>query len=294
MRVLITGGCGFIGSVLCRLLSDKKQHDITVVDNGSRSMSRPPDGVRYLLHDVRLMTAREFSDLAPDVVVHLAARCSLPEGEVEREDYLVTNVFGTFMLTGALARSGCPAHFVYAGSSAQASTVGGSSASWYGWTKDVAEQSARRLLKESRFTCLKLFNVAGSAYGVRESPGPYGRLIPNVVNTIRNGIPFKLRGNGATVRDFVHVLDVARAFELAAEKRTPGTFEIGSGKGHTVLEVARKVAATMRRPVEFLDDGALAYAEAAATVANVRGAKEALGWEPQKTLDDCIRDVASN
>lgn len=294
MRILITGGCGFIGSVLSRLLVDRKEHELTVVDNGSRSMSRPPDGVRYLLHDIRLLTSQELTSLAPDVVIHLAARCSLPEGEVEREDYIVSNVFGTFMLVSALDKSGLQAHFVYAGSSAQAATRSGSSASWYGWTKDVAEQVIRRILPERQVTTLRLFNVAGGAFGVRESAGPNGRLIPNAVSQIRSDVPFKLRGNGATVRDFVHVMDVARAFEAAAQKRVSGRFDIGSGKGYTVIEVVKRVAAAMRRPVQFLEDGTLAAAEAPATVADLDDAGRLLGWKPEKTLDDCIRDLTSN
>lgn len=291
MRILITGGCGFVGSVLSRLLKNETDHDTLVLDNGSRSMARPPDGVEHLIHDVRLLTEKNFDEWRPDAVVHLAARCSLPEGEVMREDYLTTNVFGTFSLSSAIRKSELPIHVIYAGSSAQPERPYGKAASWYGWTKETAEQSLRRTLPQDRITTLRLFNVAGSAFGVRESAGPYGRLIPNAASAIRAALPFKVRGNSATVRDFVHVLDVARAFIAAIEQRVPGTFEIGSGVGHTVVEAVRRVAALARRPVQFMEDGSFSHAEESRTVADIQGAQKALGWKPEKTLDDCILGV---
>jgi UDP-glucose 4-epimerase len=288
MRLIVTGGCGFIGSVLCRLLLEKREHQITVIDNGVRPMARPPEGIAHLVHDVRLLTAKDIDNLSPDVVVHLAARCSVPEGEASKEDYIVTNVFGTFSLATAMFKARSGAHFIYAGSSAQPPSPERSAASWYGWTKDVAEQAARRILPTDRFTCLRLFNVAGGAYGIRESAGPTGRLIPNVISAIRNSTPFNLRGDGSAVRDFVHVLDVAEAFRAAIERRPPGTFEIGSGTGTTTKDVIQRVAKLLRRHVQVVENGSMAYAEESRTVADVNGAKEHLGWQASKTLEACI------
>jgi UDP-glucose 4-epimerase len=294
MRLLITGGCGFIGSVLCRLLLEKKEHQITVIDNGARSMARPPEGIAHLVHDVRLLTAKDIDNLSPDVVVHLAARCSVPEGEASKEDYIVTNVFGTFALAAAMAKARSGAHFIYAGSSAQPATPDLRAASWYGWTKDVAEQGARRIIAPDRFTCLRLFNVAGSAYGIRESAGPNGRLIPNAINAIRNGTPLNLRGNGSAIRDYVHVLDVAEAFRLAIEKRPIGTFEIGSGVGTSTKDVVKRVAELLHRRAQVSEDGSMAYAEDVQTVADVGAAKELLGWKASKTLDACITSACGS
>jgi UDP-glucose 4-epimerase len=288
MKLLITGGCGFIGSVLCRLLLEKREHQVTVIDNGVRSMARPPEGIAHLVHDVRLLTAKDIDNLSPDVVVHLAARCSVPEGEASKEDYIVTNVFGTFSLAAAMSKARSAAHFIYAGSSAQPSSPEQPAASWYGWSKDVAEQAARRILPADRFTCLRLFNVAGGAYGIRESASPNGRLIPNAISAIRNSTPFNLRGDGSAVRDFVHVLDVAQAFLAAIEKRPSGTFEIGSGTGTTTKDVVQRVAKLLHRNVQVVEDGSTAYAEEDRTVADVSGAKEHLGWQSSKTLDACI------
>lgn len=292
MRLLVTGGCGFVGSVLCRLLLEKGGHEIVVLDDGSHALAYPPSGVQHLRQDVCLVKPDDIFAISPDVIVHLAARCSLPEGEILREEYFNTNISGTFALATALRRSGIGAHFVYAGSSAQPANPKHLAISWYGWTKDVAEQAARRILPKERFTCLRLFNVAGGAYGLREAAGPYGRLIPNTVNAIRRGTRLTVRGKGSTVRDFVHVFDVARAFLAAIERRPEGTFEIGSGVGTSVEAVIRRVVELMGCPVQLLEDGSLANAEETCVIADIQAAREGLGWKPSMTLDDCIRSVA--
>jgi UDP-glucose 4-epimerase len=285
MKLLITGGCGYIGSILSRRALEVG-HEVVAVDNGSRKLCHTPQGATYIFSDVRESAGSWVREVSPDVVIHLAAKCSVPEGEVETNSYYSVNALGSCAIASALRDSGVPAHFVYAGSCAQVPP-----SSWYGLTKAAGEQAIRHILPAERVTTLRLFNVAGAAYGIREPSGPYGRIIPNAVDAARNSVPIEVRANGIHVRDFVHVLDVAQAFILAVDKRPSGIFEVGSGKGTSTSRVLDMIEFVGRRRIERLFMAGEDHVEAAMAIANPTPAAESLGWSPTKTLEDCVRSV---
>jgi UDP-glucose 4-epimerase len=315
VKLLVTGGAGYIGSVTSRLLLDAG-HEVVVLDNlitGFRE-AVPPDAT-FVQADVRDAAQVLTPQAGFDAVLHFAGLIAAGESMVKPELYWHDNVVKslalldavraagvrTFIFSSTAAVYGNPVEVPIAESAVKAPT------STYGATKLAfdhaltSETFAHRLAAVS----LRYFNVAGAylngdqAIGERHDPETH--LIP-ITLQVAAGRREKLQlfgddyptADGTCVRDYIHVTDLARAHLLALDAATPAEhriYNLGNGSGFSnreVVEVAREVTGA-ELPVEIAPrrDGDPATLVAASDLARAE-----LGWRPEKnTLQAMIGDA---
>jgi len=297
MRVMVTGGAGYVGSVVSRLLLDRG-HEVAVLDSLEFGHAAAVDPRAALLacdlKDADAASEAVFS-VCPDAVVHMAAYALVGESVEQPHRYFRNNVGGGINLLHAMWVSGCR-RIVFSSSCASYGEPLGRRlredmdcrpCSPYGMTKLQFEQ----VLAWSpwvRSTSLRYFNACGAWDGLGEDHAVETHLIPNACKAVlgQSG-PLVVHGDGSQVRDYVHVRDIAAAHVLALEGDVAGVINLGSGAGHGVLEVVGAVskAAGKDVPVEF---GPVRPGDPDALVADTSLAKERLAWSPRIGLDECV------
>jgi UDP-glucose 4-epimerase len=298
-HALVTGGAGFIGSHLTRaLLRDGRQ--VTVLDNlsvGRRDVV--PEGARFVHGDLRDEGAVADALHGVDCVFHLAAQVTI-RGSFDRfyED-LDTNVMGTARLLRAVT----PAEvkwFVLASSMAVYADAATPDPidenhptqplSPYGIGKLAAEGVARQILgsRGIPFTTVRFFNT----FGPGQSYTPYVGVITIFVTRLLRGEAPVIFGDGMQQRDFVHVEDIV-AGTLAAPGREPGTYNLGTGRGTSLNELA----ALLTRRINPLSTSQHAPAQAGElrfSIADISAARAALSYEPTHTIENDIDAVIAD
>ena len=245
MKVLVTGGAGFIGSHLCEQLI-AGGYDVVVLDNLSFGRREwVPKGVRLIEGDITNLEACKAAADGVQGIFHCAAMSrSSPSNDVI-EVCTASNVVGTQNILMA-ARHHHVRRVVYSGSS----TYYGSSPAphredgpshflnLYGLTKHVGEQYCKMLcsLYGIEYNILRYFSV----YGPRQpGSGPYALVIGIFLESLKNNRPLIIHGTGAQRRDFIHVRDVARANIAALESPQSGEiFNVGSGSNISIRDLA--------------------------------------------------------
>lgn len=298
MKALVTGGAGFIGSNIVRLLVDEG-HETTVLDNlssGSLTNLAALDDVRIVEGDIRSADALEKAIRGADTVFHLAASVGNNRSiDFPLEDASV-NVMGTLhVLEGA--RRHAVRKVVFSSSAgifgelktlpiredhpAEPDTP-------YGASKLGAEKAclAYAKLYSMECVCLRYFNV----YGVNQRYDAYGNVIPIFAHRILRRQPVTIFGDGEQTRDFVNVRDVARANYLAARAAgVSGAFNIGAGWRISINALARLMFETAgRQPaVEY---GPPRAGDVRHSLADVSAANTAFGYQATVGLEDGMRE----
>lgn len=248
MRVLCTGGAGFIGSHIVEALLERN-HDVAFMDDlssGSIENITYPARCKIFIRDVTLLGNWDvvLRDFSPQVICHQAAQPSLLRSIEEPVFDATTNIIGTINVIEAAKL--CGAHVVMASTSAVYDVNGEQP-----YREDapvlpnrpygVAKAAAEMYLRASghSHTILRYGNV----YGPRQVPVGENQLVPHALNHIYHGKPFKINGDGEQTRDFVYVGDVARANVQALEQRWQGTYNISQGVPHSVNEVLKNLSA---------------------------------------------------
>jgi len=312
MHVLVTGGAGYIGSVIAaRLL--RAGHAVTVYDDLSRGhQAAVPDGAALLVGDVRDADrlATTLSETGCDAIVHLAALAEVAESVAFPERYREVNLGGTItVIEAALAAGvervvfsstaavyGAPERVPIDEDAALAPT------SPYGQTKLAAERALFEAAAASggrlSVAALRYFNAAGADGPRGEDHDPESHLIPLALRAARAGTTLRLFGDdyptpdGTCVRDYVHVLDLAAAHVTALERLpgAAGVYNLGTGVGHSVREVVRAVAqATARTP--RTETAPRRPGDPPVLVASFERAAAALDWRPERPLERIVNDA---
>jgi UDP-glucose 4-epimerase len=307
MRVLITGGCGFIGANLCEYLLHKGGYELRVLDDLSAGRREYLDRVaRHTGGEIELIEEdicdRALVDRAVqgvDAVVHLAAKTSVVDSLQDPEGVFQVNVMGTLNLLQACRKHGVE-RFVFASSNA---AVGDQ-------TPPIDEKKvpapispygASKLAGEA--LCAAYFGSFGiKAVALRFANvyGPYSDHTPSVIplfmRRIQAGEPLIIYGDGNQTRDFVYVEDVCQAVELALgyEPRHPGelVFQIGSGLETSLLQLVERLGCIVRESGLRLP--ALRFeparpGEIRRNFSDIRRARERLGYCPQVGLEEGLR-----
>jgi UDP-glucose 4-epimerase len=280
MKVLITGGAGFIGTNLIKRLS-AEGHDIVSIDNYSTGKkSNHIDGVKYIDGDIyELMdhiATLSTPCYQPDVVFHLAAIARIQPSFKNPKDYIKTNFNGTYNIVQFCASRGIP--LIYAGSSSHHS---GKFSNPYTFSKDMGEEIIQLYRKHFglKSSIVRFYNVYGP-YQLTE--GGYTTLIGRWMNNIERSIPCEIYGDGSKRRDFTHVDDIVEGLIKIKEKETYAyDFELGRGQNYSVNEIAKMFNIT---PIYKEDKPG----ESQNTLCNSNVAKKILNWKPVINIEDYI------
>lgn len=315
MRALVTGGLGFVGAIVAKRMLEAG-HEVLIVDDGRDSVGQHLFGSKNLIRKPIESSdiGDEISSFKPVVILHFAASAAVGDGEVAPVEYAKNNVGALACFLSSIRRWAPDAHFVHSGSCAvygapkvlpvdeKHSTA---LVSWYGKTKLMAEELVIRAsgISGFRYLAFRYFNAVGTAYGIVERREREERLIPLAVLAARNGNSFRINGvdhptqDGTCVRDYIHVLDLADAHLLGAEKLvavdSPTANQIvnlGSGIGTSVLEVLSVVEEVSGKRILKTVEQARA-GDVAIAVASIKKAGRMLGWIPRRTLRQAVEDV---
>ncbi len=311
MRVLVTGGAGYVGSVSVERLIDAG-HEVTVLDSlvtgHPEAVARAAELVVGSVGDADLVGPL-LRRRRIEAVLHCAARSLVGESVREPELYERENVQGGRAFLRALTAAGVD-RFVYSSTAAvygMPDTMPITEATPtepinpYGVTKLRFEAALAEAAATSglRAVALRYFNVAGASATSGEVHDPETHLIPNLLRAVETGEPVTLFGDdyptpdGTPIRDYVHVLDLADA-HLAALELTASmapsleVANLGSGCGFSVRQVVDATELVVGGPLPRVV-GPRREGDPPVLVASNERARELLGWAPQRgTLDEMI------
>ena len=301
MKVFVTGGAGYIGSVTVEMLVDRG-HDVVIFDNLERGHPEAlHPAARFIRGDLRDRAAVEeaVARSGAEAVVHFAAYALVGESMTNPEMYFGNNLVGGVNLAAAMLKAGirkivfsstCATYGVPPQNPITEDTPQ-KPTNPYGESKLMFERVLWWYRDLHRFepVMLRYFNACGATARYGEDHDPETHIIPNVLRVALGQTPHvRVFGDdyqtpdGTCVRDYIHICDLAQAHVLAIEGRHQGAFNLGNGEGysvHQVVESARRVTghaiAAVVSPRRPGDPDRL--------VADARKAREVLGWKPAHT-----------
>jgi UDP-glucose 4-epimerase len=313
MKLLVTGGAGYIGSIVAAQLLDAG-HDVAVLDDLSRGhASAIPAGARHL--DVDLLDAGATTAALADgfdAVLHFAALALVAESVAEPQRYHRGNFVGTLNLLDAMRAAGVK-RLVFSSTCAvygepaevpMPETLPTSPVNAYGNSKLAVD---RMIGDECRAhglgaVSLRYFNVAGASGDLGEDHEPETHLIPLVLRAAAGqsehvsvyGTDYPTR-DGTAVRDYIHIEDLGEAHILGLERATnPGEhriYNLGNGTGFSVREVVEAARAVTGRDIPVREEDRRP-GDPAELVASSERIRDELGWVPRKPeIETMIADA---
>ena len=324
MKVLLSGGAGYIGSHTAIELRSAG-HDVVIVDNFSNSKPEvlrrleKITGAPFAFHcaDVCDKAAMDkiFAEEKPEAIIHFAGYKAVGESVEKPLEYYRNNLDSTLTLLELMRKYGV--HNIVFSSSATVygapdsvpineSAAVGRCTNPYGWTKCMIEiilKDACRADPQLSAVLLRYFNPIGAHESGLIGEDPQG--IPNnlmpYITQVASGRLEKLHifGNdydtpdGTGVRDYIHVVDLARghvcAIKYAAENKGADVINLGTGKGYSVLEMVKTFSEVSGANIPY-EINARRAGDIAECYADPTKAKEKLGWVAEKNLRDMCRD----
>ena len=313
MKILVTGGAGYIGSVLVNKLIEQG-HEVNVIDDLSNGFRENIDR-RAKFTEGSILDKGNLNQALEgvEVVYHLAAKIRVEEGEAKPELYKKVNIEGTldlikacvdkkinkFIFASTAAVYGDPEDFpVNENSKTNPVNV-------YGATKLEIDKYLEANAKNMGIStiCFRFFNIGGA---LKTKEGSWLKikhegathLIPSILHSSNNK-PLLIFGNdwptkdGTPTRDFVHVVDLADALVKALnslDKAGNQVINLGTATGSTVLEVVKTAEKSLNKIISYNFAGRRA-GDSFALVTSNQKAKEILNWQPTKTLSDILIDA---
>ena len=294
MKILVTGGAGFIGSHVAETYR-AAGHDVAVVDLVT-GLDRTPPGIRCHRVDIaRPELDAVFAEERPDAVSHHAAQANVRRSLADPAADAGTNVLGTLRVLEASVRHGVR-QVIF---SSTAGALYGDPprlpvreddpvlpTSPYGLHKHLGEQymAFYRRMHGLNTTVLRYANV----YGPRQDPSTEAGVVAIFTEAMLRGRRATIFGDGTQVRDFVYVGDVADANLRALGRALPDPLHVGSGAGTSVNELADRLAALTGTDAAP-DHGPAIPGEVYRIFLDIARIRATLGWEPRVALDEGLR-----
>lgn len=318
MKILVTGGCGYIGSnTVLELL--RNNYEVRIIDNLENSKKEivntikevSKKDVEFVKGDLRNIKDVQSAIKGVDGVIHFAAYKSVLDSLQEPLRYFENNVIGTYNLVSCMKESDVK------------KIVFSSSAAVYGNPKNILvtekdeispmspygrNKYCMELLLEDathigiNYIALRYFNASGahSSGKLGEDPEAMGNLIPRVFKASKGEYHLMIRGDkyetrdGTGIRDYVHVSDLAsghvKALEWMIKNEKSNIFNLCSGTGTTVMEIVKGVERVTGRKVDYeiVDSDPN---EAVVVTGSYEKASKVLNWKPERGIDTILEDV---
>ena len=299
MKYVVTGGAGFIGSHLTKILVEQG-HKVTVIDNLHTGKKENVESIKEKIIFVKgdILDNKLLNETIMDVdgVFHQAALASVQDSFSKPDEYNEVNVNGTENILKLAKKNDFK--IVYASSS----SVYGNPESIpikesdsknpinpYAETKLRKEELAIKYSKMGvKVIGLRYFNVFGKGQS-RE----YAGVLKLFLEKIRDGLAPKINGDGTQFRDFVYVEDVARANIMSMKSDVDHEFfNVGTNTSITILDLAKTIIKYSNLDIEPIFGPAL-KGDVMKTIADISLIKEKTGWEPKVVLEDWIKEIVS-
>ena len=311
MRVLVTGGLGFVGWVVAARLAERGDEVVALTRGPLPAATAPPAGVEVAAADLRDLDAlrQVVAGGGFDGACHLGGLARVRDSHADPAAYTEVNTGGTANLLRAVAEvPGPPPRLVLASTAAVLGGAGDGDgppgplaedhpalpASPYGASKLAAERAVAAAAEAGAVgaVTLRAFSVAGAYLGHGDADRT--RILPKALAVAAGHAPHvELNGDGSAVRELTHVADLADAFALALDAARPGThrlYHAGTGDGVTMLDLLAAVERITGRPVPTVRRPPAP--EARSVVANPARIRAELGWRPARSsLDRIVGDA---
>jgi len=277
MKVLVTGGAGFIGTNLIKRLL-KEGHQIVSIDNYSTGYkTNHIEGAQYVEFDIR--NIKDYSVWGDfDIVYHLAALARIQPSFKNPIEVFEVNANGTLLIAKYCTEKNIP--LVFAGSSSHWS---GKFKNPYTFSKDISEEIIQLFQQHYglKASITRFYNVYGPNH-LKE--GAYCTVIGKWETAYENKKPLTIFGSGEKRRDFTHVDDIVNALVLINEKQAWGhTFELGRGKNYSINEIANMYLTDIIYEADKPGESQI-------TLCTDTLAKEILDWDAKLNIEDYIKN----
>jgi len=303
MKVLITGGAGFIGSAIVPKLQGEN-YDVYVYDNlsfGNRDFINV-DGQHFFLGDIRNKEDLDqvFQKVQPEIIIHLAAIHFIPYCNAHPFESADINIRGTMNVLEAAKKLTNLKKVIFASTAAvyPISDVAVNESHQtlpldiYGLSKLAGEELLQKFYLETKIDtiCCRFFN----AFGPNET-NPH--LIPEIENQLMNGARTIALGNLTPKRDFIHTHDMANAIEALVRLENVGydVFNLGRGIEYAVTEIVETFEKLLDEKITIdVDPARVRKVERMHLLADVSKLKQKTGWEPKWSIEEGIKDLIAN
>ncbi|MDO8573669.1 MAG: UDP-glucose 4-epimerase GalE [Candidatus Daviesbacteria bacterium] len=295
MKVLVTGGAGFIGSHVNKLLLNQG-HQVTVIDDLSKGHKEIVD-LKVDFHQTSLDDQQQLESILTghDVVIHMASYIEVGESVKKPVEFSQNNIVGTVKLLEAMKNTGVKkiifssSACVYGKPAKVPITENdslGEQENPYGITKVAMEDFCKLYFTLHGFdvTILRYFNP----YGPGELHQPETHAIPNFIKSTLAKTPIPLFWKGEQIRDFIYIDDLAAAHVLALSLTGLHIYNVGTEKGSKVIDVVKKIFEIIGYEVP-IDDKGERKGDVTTLVASAKKIKQELGWNPQISLDEGLK-----
>ena len=294
MKVLVTGGAGFIGSHLVDALVERGDEVLVVDDLSTGDQRNLNPRARFHRLDIRESAAADLvGGERPDVISHHAAQMSVSRSVAEPVFDAEVNVLGSLNLARAAVDAGSRIVFASTGGALYgdaavlptAETAPAWPVSPYGISKLAFEHYLYGFRRQYglNYAALRYANV----YGPRQNPHGEAGVVAIFCEGLLGKRPFKIHGEGTDTRDYVYVDDVVRANLLALDSEVCDHFNVGTGRQADTNTIYRLVAERMGRPTE-VEHGPPRPGDLRASALDASLLERTLGWKPEVSLEEGI------
>ena len=301
-KILITGGCGYIGSRLGNYFSDK--YEVITLDKRKKNIFLNKKIKHYICNLLDQNKLKNIlAKVKPDAVVHLAGQSTIDLVDKKKNEYYKNNVLATNILVKIIKKLEIP-KFIFS-----------STAAIYDKSKDILKETSKIKskikcekiliknfkLSKTSYCILRFFNVASSLREkkIGELHNPETHLIPILINALYYKKNIQIYGNnydtkdGTCLRDYIHISDILTGIEksiIFLDKNKSNIFNLGSGRCYSVLDVVKNCEKIIKKNANVLSKN-LRKHDAAILMCDISKSDKILKWKPIKSnLKKIIQD----